>query len=133
MKNILVLIITLLFSFSASAYDCKVEKKKIIHDLMEDVECKQDAECGWFTYGYPWQPEQCVRSIINVTKENHNISNMRLIAEYNNFCIYPDTEEKKKFDAFSEEMTRTTCENPVRVYCYKGYCRSQSYAIYNDQ
>jgi hypothetical protein len=38
-----------------------------------------------------------MKAIINVKKDNKNISNLRLIAEYNNNCIYTNEDEKKKF------------------------------------
>lgn len=113
-------------------YDCAVGKEKMLKDLMENVTCIHDEECGWFDYGYPWQPSECVKAIINTKKENHNITNLRLIEEYNNYCINPNVDEKKKYDDFAKKLAETVCDLP-RTYCYKGFCRIQSYAIYNDK
>ncbi len=134
-RNLFILVSVLILSVGAqvSAYDCKFEKERITKDLMQDVECVHDQECGYFNYGYPWQPDVCIKAIINVKKENHNISNLRLMAEYNNKCIYTDAEETKKYNDFKEQTTKAVCNEPVRVYCYKGFCRTQSYAIYNDE
>jgi hypothetical protein len=132
----------LLFSFSAHAqqkvekpetYDCKVEKDKILEDLMEPVQCVQDDECGYFDYGFPFQPDICLKAIINVKKQNHNIANLSYIAQYNNFCTYPNEEERKKKIEFEKTAEIKKCNPQPRVYCYKGFCRIQSYAIYNDK
>ncbi len=134
MKLVFALLL-LLVSVKTHAYDCNEEKQRIIADLSEDVQCTQDVECGYFNYGYPWQPDICMKAIINVKKDNKNISNLRLIAEYNNNCIYTNEDEKKKFKEFEEKLATAseTCNEPVRVYCYKGFCRTLSYAIYNDE
>lgn len=129
----------LLFSFSARAedkpFDCSAEKERITKDLMKDVECVHDDECGYFNFGYPWQPDACIKAIINISKEkeNHNITNLRVIEQYNQQCIYQKPDEKKKYEDFNEKLALAKCKEPPRVYCYKGFCRIQSYAIYNDK
>lgn len=135
MKNLFLITLLTMIPVGAFAkdYECKAEKDKITKDLMKEVQCTHDQECGYFNYGYPWQPDVCSKAIVNVKKENRTLFNLRLIAEYNNNCIYPDDEEKKKFEDFKEQMTVVRCSEPVRVYCYKGFCRTQSYAIYNDK
>jgi hypothetical protein len=135
MIKILLIILALSFSqnaFAEEKYECPVEKEKITNDLMKDVACTHDEECGWFDYGYPWQPQACMKAIVNTGKENHNITMLRLIEEYNQHCIYKDESEKKKYDDFEHTLQIKKCDIP-RAYCYKGFCRTQSYATYNDK
>ena len=135
MKKIFLLALLFLISAPAIAEDgyiCSVEKERITKDLMKDVTCTHDEECGWFDYGYPWQPAPCVKAIVNTSNENHNLANLRLIEEYNNYCIYPNADEKKQYDEFESTKQSAEC-NIQRAYCYKGFCRSKNYAIYNDK
>ncbi len=121
-------------SFAADdGYDCKTEHDNIVQDLMKPVECTHDEECAYFDYGYPWQPAECIKGIVSKSKETHNISNVELIEEYNQHCIYNNKAEKKKYEEFADKLEKSSCDNMQRVYCYKGYCRMNGYAIYNDK
>ncbi len=130
--RIFILTFLLLFSVPSFAYECAIEKEKIITDLKKDVQCSNDDECGYFDYGYPWQPDKCVKAIVNIHNESHNISNLRLIEEYNTNCIYNDAAQKKEYDTFAASLEKAQCDIP-RTYCYKGFCRIKNYAIYNDK
>jgi len=114
-------------------YVCPVEKKKILDDLTQDVTCTHDEECSYFNYGYPWQPEVCTKAIVNKTQQGKTMKNLALIEQYDENCIQNDEAEKKKFSEFVRKYETTTCSEPPRVYCFKGFCRTKSYAIYNDK
>lgn len=143
MKNILAAFI-LLFSVSASAqhlggyikpveyYDCEKAKKEILEDLMKPVTCFHDDDCSYFDFGYPWQPNICVKAIINSKKEEKYISKLRIIEQFNKNCIKSNEEENKKFTEFAAELEKQECGELPRVYCFKGFCRINNYSIYNE-
>jgi hypothetical protein len=143
MKNILAAFI-LLFSVSASAqhlggfikpveeYDCEKGKKEIIEDLMKPVTCFHDDDCSYFDFGYPWQPNICVKAIINIKQKEKYISKLGIIEQYNQKCIKNNEEENKKFTEFAAELEKQDCGKLPRVYCFKGFCRINNYSIYNE-
>jgi len=128
----LMIVLFLSSQVKAEDYSCPVEKQNVTKILMQDVQCTHDEECGWFDYGYPWQPGVCAKAIVNITKENHNIANLRLISEYDQHCIANDPAEKTKYDEFAKKLSISACKI-TRTYCYKGFCRIKNYATYFDK
>jgi hypothetical protein len=49
--------------------------------------------------------------------------------------IIPD-EEKNKMEEFNKKLSEANkagkCDLP-RIFCYRGYCRSKNYAIYDNE
>ncbi len=135
-KYLLTLIVSVLIAAPAIAqnnFDCEIEKERIFADLKRNAECVHDSDCGYFNYGYPWQPDMCMMAIINIKDESRNIANLRVIEQYNERCIYNNEEENKKYQEFSKALDEAECREPARTYCFKGFCRILSYAIYNDE
>lgn len=109
-------------------YYCSAEKQKIEEFLSEPQECGMDGDCSYFNYGYPWQPDSCRKAIVSSLEKNKTLQGLAKIEVYNENCINNNPEEKKKYDQLQKEIEQGQCDM-IRLYCYKGYCRSKNYSV----
>lgn len=122
---------TVEFVKKSEIYDCEEKKQEILDFLSEPQECGMDEDCSYFDYGYPWQPDECIKAIVSKSEEERTIRNLAVIEKYNEECIYGDEAENKKYEEFSRSVESAQC-NMIRLYCYKGYCRSKNYSVHTN-
>jgi len=113
-------------------YDCNNRKAEIIDELREANECSVDNDCRYYDYGYPFQQNACRKAIVSTMDEKQNVANFAQIQQYKNECVTGNEVEMEKYNQLQEDAKSEQC-NLVRLYCYKGYCRTKNYSsISND-
>ncbi|HCR85499.1 MAG TPA: hypothetical protein DIV86_02360 [Alphaproteobacteria bacterium] len=117
---------------NAKEYKCPVEKEKIISRLQQVPTCFKDEECRYFDYGYPFQPNVCMKAIVSTQQEGKTITDLRLISDYNQNCVFNTQEGKNNFEQFEESKTLVKCKQPARLFCLKGKCRTQGYVAFDQ-
>lgn len=110
-------------------YHCEENKRRIFNSISEPQQCNYDGDCHYFDYKYPWQPSACHKAVLSKSEKDKSMKDLVDIGEYTYQCIKNNPEEKIKFDKLNKEIIETKCEL-LRLYCYKGYCRSKNYSVH---
>lgn len=114
------------------SYDCLDRRNQIIKRLSKVPTCSKDTDCRYFDYGYPWQMGVCLKPIVSTTEEGRNITNLALIEEYNEKCVFNNESRKKEYNNFKKELTEKKCGRLARTFCFKGMCRTSGYILHDQ-
>ena len=117
---------------NSEGYDCSARQSNIRSMLEQPRECFVDNDCKYFNFGYPFQPSPCNKAIISVYEEEKNLEHMVRIEKFRKNCLSSEAEQNK-YNQFSEQLTQATQQgkcNLQRLYCYRGYCRSKNFSVF---
>lgn len=113
-------------------YDCLNKRNQIIKRISKVPTCSKDTDCRYFDYGYPWQMGACLKPIVSTSEEGRNLTNLALIDEYNQKCVFNVESRKKEYEAFKQKLSSEKCGRLARTFCFKGMCRTNGYILHDQ-
>jgi hypothetical protein len=118
----------------APVYDkqkCDEAKDIIAKQLTEHKNCWKDEDCKMIDFGYPWQTNECLKTIISTSKKDDIIQSFGKIEYYKDYCILTNKDEEKNYKNFEKKLKSARCPY-VPLLCLKGVCRTSTYAVIDD-
>jgi hypothetical protein len=113
---------------------CEEASANITRDMTTYTSCWKDEDCVQYDFGYPWQKNACMKTIISKeAKEKEKIIQLLARVEiYKEACIDTNKEETKKYNEMEKQLEQQEC-TPVPLLCLKGVCRTGTYAVIDSE
>lgn len=104
--------------------NCSVIEDEIGEDIKRLGSCWQDSDCVEESFGCPWEPYVCHRSVTSTSEEGKTEAVEEKISRYWENCH----EKEAQCEEFSN-VDEAECGEPKKLVCLNGRCVNQTKII----